>query len=347
MVKLFTKFKQIRTFFTPPSGVEIEQNCIDSTIEIVLPGFWMEQVISFNIFHNTLGLDNHCVNLSLKTNKGKQKMELKEKTRILGLDINQKLEKSKSIIREAISLFGIESIAIGITGGKDSTTILWIFKQVCEEMGYKLPRCIFIDEGDVFAEIREFIHYIENLWSLKIIFLKNDNVSLQVQNVGDLIQVSFLNEQNQMALEEMNFFEKEFPYIPDSTICNHLMKTIPLRNFIAEYGIKALATAIRWDEATARENEEYFSQRTNPSHFRVHPILHFKERDIWIAIFKYDIPYNSLYRLGYRSLGARCATIKSSDIPAWMQDLENTPERGGRDQEKEAIMGQLRALGYM
>jgi phosphoadenosine phosphosulfate reductase len=307
----------------------------------------MEQIISFNVFHNTFELGHHCLNLSLKTNKGKPEMELTEKTLILKLDINQKLEKSKSIIMETVSLFGIENIAIAITGGKDSTTVLWMFKQVCEEMGYKLPRCIFIDEGDVFDEIRGFIHYIENLWSLKIIFLKNDNVSSQAHNFGDLIQVPFLNEQNRMALEEMNFFEKEFPYIPDSTTCNHLMKTIPLRNFIAENGIKALATAIRWDEAEARESEEYFSQRVNPSHFRVHPILHFKERDIWIAIFKYDIPYNSLYKLGYRSLGARCATIKSSDIPAWMQDLENTPERGGRDQEKEAIMGQLRALGYM
>jgi phosphoadenosine phosphosulfate reductase len=39
--------------------------------------------------------------------------------------------------------------------------------------------------------------------------------------------------------------------------------------------------------------------------------------------------------------------MKTSDIPAWEQDLENTPERAGRGQEKEEIMAQLRPLGYM
>jgi phosphoadenosine phosphosulfate reductase len=40
-------------------------------------------------------------------------------------------------------------------------------------------------------------------------------------------------------------------------------------------------------------------------------------------------------------------SIKNSDIPAWEQDLENTPERAGRGKDKEAIMEQLRSLGYM
>ena len=149
---------------------------------------------------------------------------------------------------------------------------------------------MFIDEGDVFAEIREFVDYIKKHWSLEIIIIKNDDVCSQVKDIGASIQVSSLNKQNQEALEEMNFSEMEFSFIPDSTICNHLLKTIPMRNFIADYEIKALITAIRWDEAEARESEEYFSERNHPSHFRVHPILHFKERDIWIAIFKYDLP---------------------------------------------------------
>ena len=32
---------------------------------------------------------------------------------------------------------------------------------------------------------------------------------------------------------------------------------------------------------------------------------------------------------------------------AWEQDLENTTERGGRGQGKEAVMEKLRDLGYM
>lgn len=274
-------------------------------------------------------------------------MEQHEQEMLVKLHIDQKVEKAKSVIREAIGKFGIEKIAIAITGGKDSTTNLWIFKTVCDEMKVKLPVCIFIDEGDVFDEIRKFVDYIKQLWSLDIVYLKNTDVSSKATNIGDKIDVNSLNEINQAALREMGFSESMVTFIPDSTVCNHLMKTIPLREFIISNNMHAVSTAIRWDEQVARGNEDFFSERTNPSHIRVHPIIHFRERDIWIAIFKYDIPFNTLYKLGYRSLGAKYATDKLSDIPAWMQDLENTPERVGRGQDKEQIMDQLRALGYM
>lgn len=274
-------------------------------------------------------------------------IELDERERLLKLHIAEKREKSKSIIRDAIGRFEIERIAVAITGGKDSTTNLWLFKQVCDEMGIKLPVSMFIDEGDVFDEISEFVDYIKKLWSLEIAYLKNGDVISKAQNIGNTVRVSSLNESNQSALKEIGFSEPEFTFEPDSPVCNHLMKTIPMREFIIKNNLKALSTAIRWDEQESRKDEEYFSSRNSPEHIRVHPILHFKERDIWIAIFKYEIPFNKLYKIGYRSLGARCATGKDSDIPAWMQDLENTPERVGRGQDKEQVMEQLRALGYM
>jgi phosphoadenosine phosphosulfate reductase len=270
-----------------------------------------------------------------------------EKENLLKLHIDQKAEKSKSVIKGAIEKFGINNIAIAITGGKDSTTNLWLFRQACMEMGIKIPMCMFIDEGDVFDEIREFVAHIQKLWSLEIAFLKNEDVSSKAIGIGDMVKISSLNESNQTALKEMGLADPEFPFVPDSTVCNHLMKTVPMREFILKNGIAAISTAIRWDEQEARKEEGYLSSRTNPEHTRIHPILHFRERDIWIAVFKYDIPYNKLYKLGYRSLGARCATGRASDIPAWMQDLENTPERVGRGQDKEQVMEQLRALGYM
>lgn len=260
------------------------------------------------------------------------------------MTIDEKLTVSKEVYTEALERFGSENMAIAITGGKDSTTNLWICKQVCDEMGIKLPVCMFIDEGDVFDEISEFLRHIRKLWSLDIAFLNNEDVSSIAARIGDVIKVSSLNEANRDALKEIRFSDAEFPFIPDSTVCKHLMKTVPMREFIFRNSIEALTVAIRWDELAARKGEDYFGRRTNPDHTRAHPILHFSERDIWTAIFKYEIPFNGLYRRGYRSLGARCATERLSEIPAWMQDLENTAERGGRRQDKG--MGQLRALGY-
>jgi phosphoadenosine phosphosulfate reductase len=270
-----------------------------------------------------------------------------DKTTLISLHIDDKVKASKDVVKESYSRFRPEEMAIAMTGGKDSTTGLWLFKQVCQEAGYRLPVCIFIDEGDVFDEIEEFVDGLKKDWALDIVRLKNEDVSSKAASIGGMVTVTSLNDNNQAALKEMDFGDAEFPFVPDSPVCNHLMKTIPMRDFILKNNIKAVATAIRWDEQTAREQEEFFAPRNNPDHTRIHPILHFKERDIWVAIFKYGIPYNSLYRLGYRSLGARCATGKDSDIPAWMQDLENTTERVGRGQDKEQVMEQLRSLGYM
>ena len=84
-----------------------------------------------------------------------------------------------------------------------------------------------------------------------------------------------------------------------------------------------------------------------PAHTRYRPILHFTERDIWDATLHFGIPYCPLYEKGYRSLGAKTTSTKSSDLPAWEQDLENTVERAGRRQDKEQAMERLRKLGYM
>lgn len=267
--------------------------------------------------------------------------------KLMGLSIEEKVEQSKKIIKEAIERFGSDKLAIAWTGGKDSTTMTWLFKEACTELGTKMPTCMFIDEGDVFPEIWDIVNRLKKEWELDVIVAKNTDVSDKAKKLGDMIPVSSLNERNRAELEKLEFDEEEFPFAAESFIGNHLMKTVAMNNFLEDNGIKALATAIRWDEQTARVQETYFSIRDNPPHTRVHAILHFKERDIWDTIHQYKLPFCELYKLGYRSLGAKSTTHKNSDIPAWEQDLENTTERAGRGQDKEEVMDKLRSLGYM
>lgn len=274
-------------------------------------------------------------------------MDQAEKERLMSLSIDEKVEQSKKVIREAIEKFGTDKLAIAWTGGKDSTTMVWLYKQVCNDLVIKMPRLMFIDEGDVFDEIWDIVSELKKNWGLEVVIAKNTDVSDKAQKLGDMVKVSSLNERNKKEIQKLKFEEDEFPFEPESYVGNHLMKTVAMNTFLEDYGIQALSTAIRWDEQTARVAESYFSPRENPPHTRVQPILHFTERDIWNNIHRNKIPFCELYKHGYRSLGARCSTYKNSDIPAWEQDLENTTERAGRGQSKEEIMGKLRALGYM
>src|SRR4030043_792014 len=117
-----------------------------------------------------------------------------EKEKLQALSIDEKLNLSEEVNRKAFAQFKPENMAIAITGGKDSTTNLWICKQACDGMGIKLPVCMFIDEGDIFDEIIEFINYIRQLWSLEITFLRNEDVSSKANQIGDIIRVSSLND---------------------------------------------------------------------------------------------------------------------------------------------------------
>lgn len=266
---------------------------------------------------------------------------------LMNLSLEDKIAKSKEVIRQALREFPGERLSLAWTGGKDSTTMLWLYKQVCDEDGSTLPKAMFIDEGHVFEEILDLVETIKGAWGVNVQVVKNTDVSDKAKTVGDLIKVADLNERNRAEIAKLDFNEDAFPFEPESYVGNHLMKTVAMNLFLEGEEILALSTAIRWDEQEARVEESYFSPRTDPNHTRIHPILHFKERDIWDTIHQYAIPFCSLYYQGYRSLGAKGSTTKDSDVPAWEQDLENTVERAGRGQGKEQIMSQLRSLGYM
>ncbi len=270
-----------------------------------------------------------------------------EREELMAMSLEEKIEYSKKIIKEAIDKFGTEKLAVAWTGGKDSTTMVWLFRETCRELGVPMPRCMFIDEGYVFEEIWDIVEQIKKEWGVDVLIAKNRDVSDKAKNVGDMVKVNSLNERNREEVEKLGYDEEEFPFEPESFIGNHLMKTVAMNTFLEDNEIQALSTAIRWDEQEARVEETYFSPRETPPHTRIQPILHFKERDIWDFIFKYNIPFCELYKEGYRSLGAKGSTVKMSDIPAWEQDLENTYERAGRGQSKEEVMGKLRDLGYM
>lgn len=270
-----------------------------------------------------------------------------EREKLAGMSLEDKISQSKKIIKQAIDRFGSDNLVIAWTGGKDSTILTWLFRETCKEHSIKMPGCMFIDEGHVFEEIWDIVNLLRKEWALNVEVVKNTDVSDNAKNIGDMIKVNSLNERNRNELARLGFDEDEFPFEPESFVGNHLMKTVAMNAFIENSKIKAVSTAIRWDEQDARKDERYFSLRDNPSHERVQAILHFKERDIWNTMHSYSIPFCSLYKQGYRSLGAKGTTYKNSDIPAWDQDLENTPERAGRGQDKEEVMEKLRSLGYM
>ena len=267
--------------------------------------------------------------------------------------LKQKIKKSKEIFQRAYERFDAKDMRLIWSGGKDSTLTTWICKQFCQENDLAMPRAFTIDEGDVFDEIDEFLHNWSKEWGVELDWGRNEDVLKAADyTLGAEVDVIDLNERNRKEIKRIGLDIVRFPFEAESYYGNHLMKTVVFNMYLAENNVKAVFQGLRWDEQPARKNDAYVeeteAQDLVPAHTRFRPILHWQERALWDATLYFGIPYCPLYERGYRSLGARTTSqIAAEGVPAWEQDLENTVERAGRRQDKEAQMERLRKLGYM
>lgn len=263
------------------------------------------------------------------------------------------VKKSKKIVKEAFEKCELDEIAVTWTGGKDSTLQLWIIRQFCVENNIDLPKVMTIDEGDAFPEINDFLITYSKKWNVDLHWMTNfDVLAAAMSHLNNTVLVKDLNERNKAELKRIGSDKESFTFEAESYEGNHLMKTVMFNTFIENHDIKLMFVALRRDEHAARKDDSYLTYKEGgylvPEHTRVSAILDFTERDLWNTYHIYNIPYCSLYEIGYRSLGAR-STSNPGDIgvPAWKQDLENVPERAGRRQDKEKSMARMRKLGYM
>ena len=289
--------------------------------------------------------------------------------------LKAKIRAGEEVVKRALEEHGTENAVIGFTGGKDSTVTAWLVKRVCEEEGWEKPKFMFVDHGQHFDELEDYVKRIAKNWGFEVMVARNDDLIDQADEPGDKVHKDDLNERNQRELERVGDHE-EVPWLMDTEAGNHLLKTVPMNELLENHGIALVINGVRWDEHESRGDEDFYSPRQDPEHLRVHPILQFDERDIWdvswfhmvpditgVEIKEYpeteddlpeglplaDIPISPKYWEGFRSLGSEVSTDKTDNEPAWLQDVENTTERAGRAQNKDdkEIMNKLRELGYM
>ncbi len=292
--------------------------------------------------------------------------------------LDRKMQKAVEVTAKGLEEY--RNPAVMWTGGKDSTLTLYFIKEVAEEYGYDMPPAVFIDHFQHFDDITDFVERWADEWGVEVVYARNDDVREHADEPGDEVRVEDLNEQNQRHVREiLEYDDDTFPFLLDTYVGNHLLKTVPLNNAIEDMSIDGIISGVRWDEQEARADETFFSPRHDPDiyppHDRIHPILQFDEAAVWDAFWNYvvpdtveaypdegyvpqgyddlpdgvereDVPISPKYFEGFRSLGSEVSTEKSAPEPAWLQDL-STEERAGRAQDKEDLMERLRDLGYM
>lgn len=261
--------------------------------------------------------------------------------------LDQLESRSVYILREANAC--IDNLAMLWSLGKDSNTMIRLAQKA---FFGRLPfPVLHVDTGRKFPEMYSFRERYAEEWQLNLL----------CQECPDIEET-----------------DAELPPAARSAA----RKSLGLKAAVTKHGFRGLIVGIRRDEEATRAKERVFSPRgsfgewqpreqppefwdqfaTDPppgEHIRVHPLLHWTERDVWAYIQREEIPVVDLYfaRDGkrYRSLGDMDITLpvasEATDVVQILDELADTreAERAGRlmDHEAEDSFERLRVDGYM
>lgn len=180
---------------------------------------------------------------------------------------------------EVLERFG-PGAAVGWTGGKDSTVVLALWRELLAAKRPSAPvRALNLDTGCKFPEVLAFRDRLAREWDLE----------LRIVRPG--VDLS------------------RYPLAVDPVACCGDLKIRPLNEAVRGLSIPALLTGVRADENPDRADRPWLEDHGD--HVRVLPILEWTELDIWTFLVREAIPWCTLYDQGYRSLGCIPCTSRS------------------------------------
>ena len=263
--------------------------------------------------------------------------------------LRQLEDQSVYILREAYKHF--DNLAMLWSMGKDSTVLLWLARKAF--FGHVPFPLLHVDTSYKIPAMIEYRDRMAREWGIKLVVGQNKEALAAGMN---------------HTLGRIN--------------CCTALKTNGLKQLIEQKGYTGIILGVRADEEGTRAKERYFSPRDKHgdwdfrdqppefwdhfntdlpagTHLRIHPLLHWTERDIWRYIRREGIPLVDLYfaKNGkrYRSLGDMDITFPIDSTASTLDDIiaeldaTTAPERAGRamDRETEDAFERLRVAGYM
>jgi len=195
------------------------------------------------------------------------------------MTLADKIDLARSRMVGVLERFG-PGTTVGWTGGKDSTVVLALWRDVLREAAPDATlRALNLDTGCKFSEVLAFRDRLTREWG----------VELHVARPG--------------------VDPARYPLAVDPVACCGDLKIRPLNEAIGRLSIPALLTGVRADENPDRADRPWIEE--HGGHVRVLPILEWTELDIWTFMVREGIPWCTLYDQGYRSLGCVPCTSRS------------------------------------
>lgn len=140
------------------------------------------------------------------------------------------------------------------------------------------------------------------------------------------------------------YFEEQDPFdeliaFTNSTLTESSLQVIRLpqdykegMGLLVSRGVTTVLMGVRQTDPSSPRHYYEMSSEGWPVFLRVYPLLEWSYKDIWYFLKKLELPYCSLYDIGYTSLGAKGKTRPNPRLaggPAW-ELTDETAEREGR-----------------
>lgn len=239
------------------------------------------------------------------------------------LPLKEKIELTKKYINDAISEFGSDSVYISYSGGKDSTVLSHIAKQL-------YPNILHIF-ADTTCEFPETIQHVEweravnktniitvypynkngELWSFKKV-VEYYGYPVFSKRVANAIRTyrharTPRTTQNSIDYIQRNFAKYEkYKELNISDKCCEVLKKNPIKRQAKKLGMKCVILGLLAGESRQRE-KDWLEYGCNAfyvkSENQCRPLSFWTEADILAYIKNYNVKISKLYDLGYSRNG--------------------------------------------
>lgn len=258
---------------------------------------------------------------------------------LYNLPLEIKMEKSKRIIKEAVYEFGIDHVYISYSGGKDSTVLSHLAKELYPNILH-----IFANTTCEYPETIKHIQWEANnnhtnlitvlpkskdgsTWTFKKVVEHYGYpvFSKQISNAIRTYQHASTPITQQHSIDYINRNFKKYDQYKELCIsdkCCEILKKKPIQKKAKELGMECSILGILASESRQRE-QDWLKYGCNSFHKKnenqCRPLSFWTEQDILEYVKRYNVKISKLYELGYERNGCMYC--------AFGAHLEKSPNR--------------------
>lgn len=248
------------------------------------------------------------------------KVDKQELYRLQALPLDEKIAIAQKAIREFVEHFGVDGIYISFSGGKDSTVLIHLCRQLYPDLVG-----LYSDTGLEFPEIRDFVQTFDNITIVTpkmhhremlkkcgypVVSKEQAEWIYRIRSgtSSGAIQKAFygLNldgTPTRFKLSEQWKYLLNAPFNIGSGCCKE-MKLKPIAEYVKKTGrVPIMGTTASESALRAQKFMQYGFYNLGGKKAQCTPMSIWTDDDVWEYIHRFNLPYCKIYDMGYDRTG--------------------------------------------